>query len=58
MCKLSALILVSCFIGSPLAITAQKGTGLVRDQIASPSELRRTTKTDFNFPLCGPTRKP
>jgi pre-peptidase len=36
MVKLRALILVSCFIGSPLAITAQKGTGTL--QLGTPVE--------------------
>ena len=36
MVKLRALILVSCFIGSPLGITAQKGTGTL--QLGTPVE--------------------
>lgn len=36
MVKLRALILVSCFIGSPFAITAQKGTGTL--QLGTPVE--------------------
>jgi len=49
--KLRALILVSCFIGSPLAITAQRGTGTLKLGTPVERQLGPGQSHDFTVNL-------